>query len=299
MWVLATAMQAAGWAGGEKVIPLWPEGLPGEKVAVGAEQATPDGGWLTQISEPVVTVFLPERPDERHAGVIVCPGGAYAGLTYQWEGVTYAKWLNELGIAAFVLKYRVKEYGAPAPLQDVLRAIRLVRSRAAEWGVDPTRVGVIGSSAGGHLAACAATLFDHADGKTGAALDAVSGRPDFAILVYPVITLGEFTHEGSLHNLLGEQPTPDRVNRYSTEKQVTAATPPVFLIHTQEDALVPVQNSLLFYSALVQAKVPAEMHLFPRGRHGIGLRAGPDGARDWPDMAKKWLQALGVLAPQT
>lgn len=191
----------------------------------------------------------------------------------------------------------MKEFGHPAPLQDVLRAVRLVRSRAAEFKVNPARLGVMGSSAGGHLAASAGTLFDHAAGKTGAALDATSARPDFLILMYPVITMDDpHAHAGSRKNLLGENPPPELLKLASMEKQVSAATPPTLVIHTQADQSVPVENSILFYQALTRAKVPAEMYLFELGSHGMGLKAGFGTASDWPRRAEEWLRQRGLLS---
>lgn len=217
-------------------------------------------------------------------------------LSAEREGVQYANWLGTLGVTSFVLKYRMKEFGHPAPLQDVLRAVRLVRSRAAEFRVNPARLGVVGSSAGGHLAASAGTLFDHAAGKTGAALDATSARPDFLILMYPVITMDDpHAHAGSRRNLLGDKPTPDLLQLASMEQQVTAATPPTLLIHTQEDQSVPVENSILFYQALTRAKVPAEMYLFEHGSHGMGMKAEFGTASDWPARVAEWLRNRGLL----
>jgi acetyl esterase/lipase len=192
----------------------------------------------------------------------------------------------------------MQEFGHPAPLQDVLRAVRLVRSRAAEFGIDPARIGVMGSSAGGHLAASAGTLFDNPAGRTGAELDATSGRPDFLMLMYPVITMdAPAVHAGSRKALLGAAPSADAVRLMSLEKQVTPATPPTLLIHTQEDQAVPVENSILFYQALTRAHVPAEMYLFEHGSHGMGMKDGLGTASDWPRRAEEWLRARGLLTP--
>jgi acetyl esterase/lipase len=219
-------------------------------------------------------------------------------LSTQREGEQYAAWLGTLGITSFVLKYRMQEFGHPAPLRDVLRAVRLVRSQAARYRIRPDRIGVMGSSAGGHLAASAGTLYDHPLGRTGADLDKVSARPDFLVLMYPVITMiGEAVHAGSRKALLGANPSAADVRLMSVEQQVTAATPPTLLIHTQEDQTVPVENSILFYQALTRAKVPAEMYLFEHGGHGMGMRAGLGTASDWPKRAEEWLKARGLLDP--
>ncbi len=278
-------------------IPLWPEGVPVARPGIGPEQIDANG-WVTHITDPTL-LFVPPAIDRPNGtAVVICPGGGYVGLSRQREGIQYANWLGTLGIASFVLTNRVGDYGHPAPLQDVLRAVRLVRSRAAEFHIDPTRIGVMGSSAGGHLAACAGTLFDHPAGKTGAPLDAVSARPDFLILMYPVITLYDpFAHAGSRQALLGPSPSPELLRLLSVEQQVTAATPPTLLIHTQEDRSVPVENSILFFQALTRAHVPAEMYLFEHGSHGMAMRDGLGTASAWPKRAEEWLRARGLLAP--
>lgn len=277
------------------VIPLWPEGVPGAKPGVGPEQNVE--GRLSAVTEPTLTVFGPAIDRPNGTAVIICPGGAYQFLSNEREGVQYARWLGTLGITSFVLKYRLHDFGHPAPLQDVLRAVRLVRSRAAELGVDPARIGVMGSSAGGHLAASAGTLFAHPDGRTGAALDAVTARPDFLILMYPVITMDDpHAHAGSRTALLGSSPTPELLALLSLEKQVTAATPPTLLIHTQADQSVPIENSVRFFQALTRAHVSAEFYAFEQGEHGMGMRAGLGTASDWPRRAEEWLRDRGLLA---
>ena len=179
----------------------------------------------------------------------------------------------------------------PAPLQDVLRALRHVRAHAADYGLDPGRIGVMGSSAGGHLAASASTLFDHPDGRTGAEIDTVSARPDFAILMYPVISLDDgVTHEGSRTNILGDEPSPERRALLTLENQVTADTPPTLVIHTQDDQSVPVANALRYYAALCAAGVPAELYIFQHGPHGMAMKPGLGTASAWPDRAREWLQ---------
>ncbi len=287
----------------EIVIPLWPEGLPAAmradapagKGAIGPEQKDARG-WITRISEPRLTVVAPAVDRANGTAVVICPGGGYAGLSHQREGVQYANWLSTLGVTSFVLTNRVGDFGHPAPLQDVLRAVRLVRSRAAEFKVNPDRIGVMGSSAGGHLAASAGTHFEHADGKTGHALDAVNARPDFLVLMYPVITMNpDVGHEGSRKQLLGEAPAPALVARLSLENSVTPATPPTLLIHTQEDTLVPIENSIRFFQALTKAGVPAELLAFERGSHGLGMREGLGTSSLWPRRAEEWLRYRGLL----
>jgi acetyl esterase/lipase len=287
------------------VIPLWPEGVPAAvrpdapaaKGPLGPEKLE-EGGRLSNISTPTLTVYWPAVDRPNGTAVIVCPGGAYGMLSNDREGIQYAQWLSHLGVTSFILKSRLKEYGHPAPLQDVLRAVRLVRARAAEFKINPARIGVMGSSAGGHLAASAGTLFDHADGRTGAEIDAVNARPDFLILMYPVITMAEgVTHAGSRENLLGKHRTAEQEAFFSLENRVTAATPPTLLIHTQQDQSVPVENSIRFFQALTKAGVPAEFYAFEKGSHGMGMKAEFGTASDWPDRAEEWLRARGLLTP--
>ena len=277
-------------------IPLWPEGVPDAKPGLGPEHV--DDGRVSNVSEPTLTVYGPAVDRPNGTAVIICPGGGYVRLSTTREGEQYAAWLGTLGITSFVLKYRMQEFGHPAPLRDVLRAVRLVRSQAARYHIRPDRIGVMGSSAGGHLAASAGTLYDHPLGRTGADLDQVSARPDFLVLMYPVITMdGPAVHAGSRKALLGANPSAADVRLMSVEQQVTAATPPTLLIHTQEDQTVPVENSILFYQALTRAKVPAEMYLFEHGSHGMGMRAGLGTASEWPKRAEEWFKARGLLEP--
>jgi len=277
-------------------LPLWPEGVPGARADLGPERS--DDGRSANVSEPTLTVYGPAPDRANGTAVIICPGGGYVHVSTAREGEQYAIWLSSLGITSFVLKYRMQEFGHPAPLQDVLRAVRLVRSQAAGLRIRPDRIGVMGSSAGGHLAASAGTLFDHPLGRTGTALDAVSARPDFLVLMYPVITMeGPATHAGSRKALLGDHPSADALRLMSVEKQVSARTPPTLLIHTQEDASVPVENSILFYQALVKARVPAEMYLFEHGAHGMAMRQGLGTASNWPRRAEEWLKDKGLLDP--
>jgi len=295
---LLAAAASVGQAaiGAPETIPLWSEGVPGAKPGLGPERD--QHGSLSNIGEPTLTVFAPAVDRPNGTAVIICPGGGYSHLSMVREGEQYAHWLSTLGITSFVLKYRIAEFGHPAPLQDVLRAVRLVRSQAEHYHVRPDRIGVLGSSAGGHLAASAGTLFDHPLGRTGAALDSVSARPDFLVLMYPVITMEPpFAHAGSRKALLGANPKPEDVALMSVEKQVSASTPPTLLIHTQADQTVPVENSILFFQALTRAHVPAEMYLFEHGSHGMGMKAGLGTASEWPRRAEEWLRARGLLDP--
>lgn len=276
------------------VIPLWPEGVPGAKPDGGVERIVDDRVYNVQV--PTLTHY--PAPADRACGtaIIMCPGGGYTRLAIAKEGSGLARLLNGLGVTVFVLKYRLVEYGHPAPLQDVLRAVRLVRARAKEFGVDPARIGVMGSSAGGHLAASAATLYDGPEGRTGAPLDATSARPDFIALLYPVITMKPpYVHAGSRRSLLGDQPAEALVERLSVETQVTKDTPPAFLVHTGEDTSVPLENSILFYQALRRAGVAAELHLFEKGAHGFGTAPGLGPTSDWPARLEAWMRSHGWL----
>ena len=275
-------------------IVLWPEGVPGKRPGLGPERR--ENGRVSQVVDPDLTVFAPAVDRPNGTAVIICPGGGYQYLSFDREGEQVARWLSTLGITAFVLKYRMRESGHPAPLRDVLRAVRLVRSQAAQLGIRPDRIGVLGSSAGGHLAASAGTLFDHPLGRTGAELDRVSARPDFLMLLYPVIAMeGPAVHAGSRTALLGAAPSAADAALMSVERQVTAQTPPTLLVHTQADQAVPVENSILFYQALTRARVPAEMLLFEQCSHGMGMRDGLGTASMWPRRAEEWLRGRGLL----
>lgn len=277
-------------------IPLWPEGVPG-KPAPGTPPETMDKGSISHVQEPTLTPVFPDGAGSANStAIIVCPGGGYKYLSFRREGTAIADWLRGLGVKVFILKYRHGDYGQPAPLQDVVRAVRLVRSRAAEFGVAPDRIGVMGFSAGGHLTASAGTLWHLPAANTGAALDAVSGRPDFIMPIYPVITLRDpFAHAGSRRQLLGEKPSEALLAQWSLDEQVTAATPPAFIVHTQNDKTVPVENALQFYAALRRAGVPAELHVYENSGHGMGLDQARGTAKDWPDAAESWLRARGLV----
>ncbi|WP_216625683.1 alpha/beta hydrolase [Paenibacillus planticolens] len=237
---------------------------------------------------PSLTLY-PVASEGLRAAVIVFPGGGYA-MRAAHEGEPVAKWLNGLGISAFVLNYRVAPYEHPVPLQDAQRAIRTVRHHAAEWGIDPKRVGILGFSAGGHLASSAGTLYDAGNQDAADPIERQSSRPDALILCYPVISFYEYGHVGSKRNLLGETPDEELVTLLSTEKQVTDDTPPTFLWHTADDGAVPVENSLLFAGALSRHKVPYDLHIFESGKHGIGMAVDHGEAYLWPELCANWLK---------
>lgn len=268
-------------------LPLWPQGAPG---ALGKEPK----------DIPTLTPYLAPKAQATGAAMVVCPGGGYGALAPH-EGHDFALFLNQHGVHAFVLKYRLGSagYRHPAMLQDVQRAIRLVRARAAEWGVDAQRVGVMGSSAGGHLASTVLTHFDRGQPAAEDPVERESCRPDLGILCYPVISMGPLTHAGSKHNLLGPQPDPELVKLLSNELQVTAETPPCFLWHTAEDPVVKVENALEFAAALSRHKVPFALHVYEKGAHGLGLADKPPFTRPhpWAQELVRWLQGRQFVRP--
>ena len=283
----------------ENPIPLYPNGVPNAKPTpatyVENNQRT-DDQWVTKVSQPTLTPFYPEKGAANGTAIVIYPGGGYSGLSMDKEGYKVAKAFNKFGVTAFVVKYRLpsddimvdKTIG---PLQDAQQAVLIVRKHAAEWGIKPDKIGIIGFSAGGHLASTEGTHFDKVviEDK-----DNVSVRPDFMILLYPVISFGPWAHVGSRENLIGKTPSEDLLNLYSNEKQVTTNTPPTLLVQAGDDDVVPVQNSLLFYDALLAAKVKAEMHIFEAGGHGFGLN-NPKSKDKWIDWAKNWLGENGFL----
>ena len=264
-------------------IPLWDAGAPG---ALG----TTDGDI------PTLTIHRANR-GATGTGVVVAPGGGYGALAMDHEGRQVAAYFNAMGVAAFILKYRLgPKYRHPIELGDAQRAIRLVRSRAKEFGVSPDRIGLMGFSAGGHLAATAGTRFDGGNASAPDAIDRAGSRPDFLILGYPVITFEQgVTHAGSVRNLLGENPDPKLLELLSNELHVTAQTPPTFLFHTNADTGVIPENSIRFYLALRKARVPAEMHIFENGPHGVGLALGDPALGTWPTLLTNWLRGRGLL----
>jgi acetyl esterase/lipase len=267
-----------------QTIPLWLDHVPG------AQGSAPE-------DIPTLTIYMPPSTTGPMTAVIVAPGGSYRALSMNKEGRAPANYLNTLGIAAFVLKYRLgPKYHHPIEIGDMQRAIRTLRARAAEWHLDPARIGVMGFSAGGHLASTASTRFDRGHASAEDPIERVSSRPDFAILGYPVITFTEaWTHQGSRTNLLGDTPDPALARTLSTETQVTAETPPTFLFHTNADIVVPVENSIHYFLALRKAGVPAEMHIFKDGPHGVGMPMQDPALSEWPKVLANWLRASGFL----
>ncbi len=266
-----------------ETIPLWESGAPG---ALG--NADED--------RPTLTIFRPARQDSGTA-VIIAPGGGYVNLAINKEGWQVASWFNAMGVTAFVLKYRLgPKYHHPIELGDAQRAIRLVRSRAEEFGVEPDRIGMMGFSAGGHLTATAGTKFDQSAAAAADPIDRLSSRPDFLILAYPVISFDPgITHAGSVRYLLGENPSPALIQDLSAELHVNGDTPPTFLFSTNADKAVPAENSVRFFGALRAAGVPVEMHIFQDGPHGVGLDLADPALGVWPTLLKNWLGTRGLL----
>lgn len=264
--------------------PLWANGAPG---ALGTDST----------DQPIITPYLPPAGTANGTAVVVFPGGGYTHLAMDHEGAQIANWLASNGVAAFVVRYRLgPKYHHPTMLNDAQRAIRTVRARAGEWGVDPNRLGIIGFSAGGHLASTAGTHFDAGSSSGADAIERVSSRPDFMMLIYPVITMRDsVTHRGSHDNVLGPNPDPALVRLLSNELQVTRATPPAFIVHSTDDRTVPVENAILMYRALRDASVPVEMHIFEHGGHGYGMAPKDPVLSVWPSLAEGWMRRHGWL----
>lgn len=273
---------------GPEALALWPQAVPG---ALGTADK----------DIPQLLPYLPAREKANGAAIIICPGGGYARHAIDHEGHQIGQWFAERGIAAFVLKYRLPAdgYKHPIPLLDAQRAIRTVRCRAAEWQVSADRIGILGFSAGGHLASSAGTHFEHPvtlKEQHTDPIDSVSSRPDFMVLIYAVISMQDgITHGGSRGNLLGENPSQELIELMSNERQITKQTPPAFLVHASDDRGVVPENSILFYEGLRKAQVPAEMHIFLKGGHGFGMRPETGPAAHWPELCQKWLEQLGFI----
>jgi len=287
VFVLACRASAAPGAVQPKVEKLWPDDTPGIR-------------GIQEKDKPSLTICLPPADKAVGSAVVVCPGGGYGHLAVGHEGHEITAWLNSFGVAGFIVKYRHRGngFGHPAPLQDAQRAVAVVRSRAADFGIRPDRIGIMGFSAGGHLASSVGTHFHTGDPNAADPLARVSVRPDFMILVYPVISFTEpFSHRGSMRNLLGKDPDPKLVSLFSNEKQVTKNTPPTFLIHGGPDRVVPPQNSIAFYLALKKAGVPAELHIYEQGGHGFGLGPGRTvpATAAWPKACQAWMAGRGLL----
>lgn len=283
----------------EIILPLW-EGTPPLQKDMGLEEKAVEEGIIRieNVQIPQIEVFLPSKQMRTGQAVVIFPGGGYHILAYDWEGRDFAKWLNTQGIVGIVVKYRLPDSKSltdakEVPLLDAQRAIRLARHHAAEWMIDPAKIGVLGFSAGGHLASTVSTQYDHEVDRPKDAIDALSARPDFSILAYPVISFRDAgAHSGSRRNLIGENASQELIDRFSGELNVTAETPPTFLVHAQDDGGVPIENSLLYYKALHAHKVPASLHIYPKGGHGFGFGLGKGPVDGWRDVLLDWLTDL-------
>jgi len=284
----------------DHTITLWPAGkAPNYQKTDEVEKSeNTDIVRISKVQSPDIAVFLPTKKNSTGQAVIICPGGGYAYLSYNWEGTDVAKLLNAKGITAIVLKSRLpnsKSNITPhlSPLMDAKRAMRIVRANADKWGIKQNNIGIMGFSAGGHLASTLATHFDEGDRNSKDSIEQQSSRPDFAVLVYPVISMDKkITHMGSHNNLIGENADSTLTNLYSNELQVTKQTPPTFLLHSTDDKAVPVENSLRFYQALKNNGVPVEMHIFPTGGHGFGLALGKGSLESWTDLLVTWMRGV-------
>jgi acetyl esterase/lipase len=279
---------------------LWDEAIPNFVKTDEKEIAETTDGILkiSYVQKPNITVYLPARRNLTGEAVIICPGGGYWILAYDWEGTDIAKYFNSKGIAAIVLKYRLpvsKSNVVPhkSPLMDAQQAIRIVRKNAKQWNLNPNKIGIMGFSAGGHLASTVSTHFDYGDSLSSDLLQQISCRPDFSILVYPVISfVADYSHTGSSKALLGENPTKELLEYYSNDLQVNSETPPTILIHSQDDNGVPIEHSLSYFKALTENNIKSELHAYPYGGHGYALAIGKGYLATWPDRVVDWIRNL-------
>ncbi|MEO6188621.1 MAG: alpha/beta hydrolase [Ginsengibacter sp.] len=285
----------------QQTIPLYEGAVPNSKLYSTREVWSPEGESdtiVSRVSQPTLTIFLPEKSKANGSAVVICPGGGYSIESFVKEGLAVARKFNEFGVAAFVLKYRIPNDSSMidktiGPLQDAQRAMQLVRMNAAQWNVEVNKVGIMGFSAGGHLASTAATHFQksYIENKNGIDL-----RPDFALLIYPVISFQDsIGHIGSRDKLIGKKPGKKLIDFFSNELQINPTTPPAFLIHASDDPAVPVMNSISFYLALHRNKIPAEMHIYKSGGHGFGMH-NPTTKDEWMDTCKHWMESMGFLS---
>lgn len=286
-----------------KVITLWNGKVPGAIPNADLKHTVDSADNWTKmrfVTDPTLDMYPAPADKATGTAVIICPGGAYWGLAIDHEGAKVAEWLNSMGITAFVLKYRlpndaIMENKSIAPMQDGQQAIRIIRRNAKEWGINPNKIGIMGFSAGGHLAATLSTRFNE---KVYEPEDMTSARPDFSLLIYPVISMDStFSHMGSRVNLLGSTPSPETVTRFSNELQVSSETPPAFMVHSLDDDAVPVQNSISYAFAMQKFKLPCELHIYQTGGHGYGLGRSANTESSWPMACGKWLEASGFLTP--
>jgi acetyl esterase/lipase len=289
-------LMISGMAGAQEfTLKVWPNGAPDSNGITVPEEKF-DGVRVRNVSEAEMYVFLPSKEINSGCAVVICPGGGYGMEAMDHEGYDMARWLAGKGIAGIVLKYRLPNGHPQIPSEDARRALRTVRLHAAEWSIQPDKIGIAGSSAGGHLASTAGTRFDAGNPGSEDPAEKQSCRPDFMLLLYPVITMKEeFTHMGSRNNLLGKGNDLNLIRQYSNEQHVTTETPPVFLVLADNDTGVLPRNSIEFYSALKANKIPAEMHIFDKGGHGFGMRKNNIPADHWPELFVDWLKSTGII----
>lgn len=286
--------------GQSKEIDIWNGKVPGSIPNPGYRQIVDSAIWIKIrfVANPSIQVYPAPAGKNTGAAVVVCPGGGYYGISFINEGIKVAEWLNSLGVSAFVLHYRLPDDAimknkSIAPLQDGQEAIRIVRRHAGEWGINPHKIGIMGFSAGGHLAS---TISTHFDEKVYQPMDSTSARPDFSVLVYPVISMDSaITHMGSRQSLLGNSPSPELVKHFSNDLQVTRKTPPAFLVHSLDDGAVPVENSIRYALAMQENKIPCELHIYQQGGHGYGLAPWGGTHSTWPEACRKWLETNGYI----
>ncbi|WP_455585350.1 alpha/beta hydrolase [Bacteroides sp.] len=294
-WLLVGILQSVS---AQDFCPLWNDNMPNSKGVMVKDSIANERVY--QVGIPGVYVFEPSKAENKGTAVLIIPGGGYARLAYQISGWQLAKWFNTFGVTAFVLNHRMPQspdviVSYQAPLEDAQRAMRYIRSHASDYGIDVNKVGVMGCSAGAHLSACLST-FSEDWGRGGDALDGESFRPDFTILISPVISMGEVAHKGSRDNLLGKSPSAELLHQFSCDERVTSETPPAFIVHATNDRSVSSLNSILYYTALKRADVKkSTLHIFPEGGHNIALRNNPGTTQQWPALAEEWLWEIGML----
>jgi acetyl esterase/lipase len=297
--VLLLMVAVSSMYGQTITLKVWPEKIPGTKSSTGYKEFTRmDNGRprITKVTDPELQIYLPPKEIASGAAVVICPGGGYGVLAIDHEGWDIAKWLNKMGVAGIVLKYRlpsdeIMNDKSVGPLQDVQEAMRIVRRKSHEWNIDPNKIGVMGFSAGGHLAATASTMYME---KVYEPVDASSARPDFSILIYGVLSMQQdITHKGSLENLLGKNSSPERRNHFSNELRINSQSPPAFLVHSMDDKTVPVENSIRYFQMLSKFSIPAEFHAYEKGGHGYGLAVGGATESNWPAACEAWMQRNG------
>jgi len=279
----------------DKVIKVWPDGAPNDNGMTEPEEKY-EGVRVRNVSEAEMYVYLPDEKNNTGAAVVICPGGGYWIEAMDHEGYDIAEWLKSKGVAGIVLKYRLPYGNHEVPSSDARQAIKIVRKNATDWGIHPDKIGIAGSSAGGHLASTVGTRFDYGNSSAQTEVEKMSSRPDFMLLLYPVITFREeFGHMGSRKNLIGEGNNWEMVEKYSNELHVSSETPPTFLVLADDDSGVPPRNSVEFYLALKENSVPAEMHIFAEGGHGFGITKHNQPADQWPDLFYNWLKAIDII----